>query len=319
MKILFAFCFLALFLLPGCEFWNLSDKDAQGLPDGDKDGVITDGDFVPDGDTQDGDVLDGDLPVDGDEESCVPTSHASSSCDSGDVYWYDSCGSREEKKEECDSCTCSENSCVNDDQYGFVCGSGDVYWQDCHGAIVGMKEECGCNSCAGGECQTSSSFSCSGGVCCDSATGLEWQETPTDGIMVWNTAKTYCQDLILDGSGWRLPNISELRSLIRKCGPIETGGACGVKDVCSPCGDATACLTISCHTDANCNPSSCTDDGGPTGCYSPEELSETCSWLSWSSSPSDDYLGFSAWCVHFYAGYVVAKSVYDRYSVRCVR
>ena len=68
MKVLFAFFLLVIVLLSGCEFWNLSDKDSQGLEDGDQDGLITDGDQPGDGDlTTDGDEpSDGDTPTDGD-------------------------------------------------------------------------------------------------------------------------------------------------------------------------------------------------------------------------------------------------------------
>ena len=54
-----------VFLLSGCEFWSLSDKDGQELPDGDLDGVVTDGDLP----LEDGDIPeDGDKTPDGDED-----------------------------------------------------------------------------------------------------------------------------------------------------------------------------------------------------------------------------------------------------------
>jgi hypothetical protein len=40
---------------------------------------------------------------------CVP--HSSYSCYSGDVYWYDSCGAKEEKKEACEI-GCENNTCI---------------------------------------------------------------------------------------------------------------------------------------------------------------------------------------------------------------
>lgn len=40
------------------------------------------------------------------------TNHASSSCNSGDVYWYDSCDNKQDKKEECGTGTCQGNICV---------------------------------------------------------------------------------------------------------------------------------------------------------------------------------------------------------------
>jgi len=165
--------------------------------------------------------------------------------------------------------------------------------------------------------EVTSYLSCTDGVCTDPATGFQWQQTPTGGTMTWDSAITHCDDLTLDGGGWRLPNISELRSLVRNCGPIETGGACGVKDVCTPCGDATVCLASSCYTSANCNPSSCADNGGPTGCYWPQQLSGTCSWF-WSSS-TYVYGTYYAWYVHFYGGSVYFSYKTDTSYARCVR
>jgi len=89
-----------------------------------------------------------------------------------------------------------------------------------------------CNICAEGySCYPDciDSFQCENGVCIDPATCFEWQETPTGGTMEWGNAITHCQNLSLSGMGWRLPNISELRSLVRNCGPIEMGEACGVR------------------------------------------------------------------------------------------
>ena len=40
------------------------------------------------------------------EDGCVPVSHASSTCDSGDIYWFDSCGYREEIKDHCAEQAC---------------------------------------------------------------------------------------------------------------------------------------------------------------------------------------------------------------------
>lgn len=51
----------------------------------------------------------------------------------------------------------------------------------------------------------------------DSQTKLEWQDSYKDDTVPslhWNSAITYCHDLKLDGDGWRLPNINELKSLI---------------------------------------------------------------------------------------------------------
>jgi len=54
----------------------------------------------------------------------------------------------------------------------------------------------------------------------DTDTQLEWQDDYSDNeesaikIAWWGEALTYCHNLNLDGNGWRLPNINELKSLI---------------------------------------------------------------------------------------------------------
>ncbi len=52
----------------------------------------------------------------------------------------------------------------------------------------------------------------SNNIIIDNTTRLQWQS----GIgksMVWDIAKTYCKDLNVDGSGWRLPSINELKTI----------------------------------------------------------------------------------------------------------
>jgi len=141
----------------------------------------------------------------------------------------------------------------------------------------------------------------------DSTSGLMWQVTSTVGTMNWSNAKSHCQGLGLDGhSDWRLPTISELRSLIRGCDDTETGGDCGVTD---------ECLDSSC-LDSPCD--GCSSGGGPAGgCYWPSEMEGTCSWY-WSSSAVAEYDN-SAWLVGFDLGNVVDFSVFHANLVRCVR
>ncbi len=57
------------------------------------------------------------------------------------------------------------------------------------------------------------------GVVIDNATGLQWQDDYTDNSGTiktanWADAATYCANLNLDGSGWRLPSKHELKSLV---------------------------------------------------------------------------------------------------------
>ncbi len=136
----------------------------------------------------------------------------------------------------------------------------------------------------------------------------EWQNPPAENAMPWQDAIDYCENLSLDGhDDWRLPSISELRSLIRGCAATETGGSCRVDD---------GCLSYDTCWDDPC--SGCDNGGGPAGgCYWPDEMEGPCSWY-WSSSPREDSGGL-AWVVAFGLASVFNDFVsYDR-LVRCVR
>ena len=59
------------------------------------------------------------------------------------------------------------------------------------------------------------------GTVYDTKTGLTWQQTaPTTGgddgtgRYTWSNAKMYCTNLGLNGSGWRLPTVKELLTLV---------------------------------------------------------------------------------------------------------
>jgi hypothetical protein len=54
------------------------------------------------------------------------------------------------------------------------------------------------------------------GTVTDTATGLMWQQDEA-GVMTWEAALTYCEDLVLPAAGhddWRLPNRNELQSIV---------------------------------------------------------------------------------------------------------
>ena len=207
-----------------------------------------------------------------------------------------------------------------------LCGIGEDKC-NCPGDCTGGCAGC----CAGGECKAgTSNGECgkSGAVCTncsatgkecqsqacvvpptwtDPTSGLTWQVTPTGGSMGWNKAKTHCANLSLDGGGWHLPTIGELRTLIRGCPATEAGGSCNIEE-----GD---CLAWGCWADS-CKGCS-TGDGPADGCYWPDSIIGPCSWY-WSSSPVEDLVGY-AWHVYFDLGYVGGHDVYHDLHVRCVR
>jgi hypothetical protein len=52
------------------------------------------------------------------------------------------------------------------------------------------------------------------GIVTDNTSALQWQDNAIGSIMGWEEAIAYCEGLDLDGTGWRLPNINELKMLI---------------------------------------------------------------------------------------------------------
>ena len=57
----------------------------------------------------------------------------------------------------------------------------------------------------------------SGNVVTNNHSQLQWQDDSVGSAKTWREAIDYCESLTLDGlSGWRLPNINELKSIINK-------------------------------------------------------------------------------------------------------
>jgi Protein of unknown function (DUF1566) len=57
-------------------------------------------------------------------------------------------------------------------------------------------------------------YTVANGTVYDTQTRLTWQQAfPTDRY-TWPAAKTYCEGLALDGTGWRVPSINELQTLV---------------------------------------------------------------------------------------------------------
>lgn len=197
-----------------------------------------------------------------------------------------------------------------------ICVQGTCCVPDC-GVI-----ECGDDGCVGSCGTCGNDEGCQNGQCVvntwtDSTSDLTWQVTPTGGSMNWFDAKAHCTGLSLDGGGWLLPTISELRTLIRGCPAIQTGGACQVTD---------SCLSSSCLGDGDsCN--GCPSADGPAdGCYWPVEMYGICGEY-WSSSSTGEGWGEDdfAWYVNFKGSNYGPSGVSFTYTdsnpifVRCVR
>jgi hypothetical protein len=149
----------------------------------------------------------------------------------------------------------------------------------------------------------------------DSTSSLMWENPPSEDDMNWDEATTYCEDLIISAyTDWRLPTIAEMRTLMRGCPTVETGGACNVTE-----GD---CLEGSCVDTSACHPSmtGCSEGDGPSpdGCYWPDEMLGSCETY-WTASVVADQSIPTAWEI-FYAdaGVSGSRKTYSQ-PVRCVR
>jgi len=247
----------------------------------------------------------GDMISTGDTELTCPNLCAGKEC--GDDGCGGSCGlCTTWPNSFCDSGTCN---CLEECE-GKECGD-DGCGQNCGTCSVGQ----GCNYM--GLCDD---FPDNGdGTITDMSTGLVWQKN-WGGEMKLGDAKTYCQynDAGLPGSGWHLPNISELRSLIRGCPSCEIGGDCGVLDLCPKCGVYQSCLTWSSCRDTTCDGCPMNSGPGANGCYWDEEMEGECD-MCWSSSILQD-TDKQAWYVLFKNGSVINGYISDhQYKVRCVR
>jgi len=143
----------------------------------------------------------------------------------------------------------------------------------------------------------------------DPSCDLCWQDPPQDAGVSWQAALDTCDGLSLGGADdWRLPTVSELRTLIRGCPATETGGECYVND---------ECLEWMCWSDP-CE--GCDSFGGPgdEGCYWDPGLEGICDRWYWSSSAYEDDDAY-AWGVYFYYAAVSTTDKTDSHGVRCVR
>jgi len=174
-------------------------------------------------------------------------------------------------------------------------------------------KECGDDGCEGscGECaagQTCQKGMCTAGTWTDQAWGLTWEKAPPSNCSDWNTAMGYCAGLDLDGGGWHVPTIGELRSLVRGCPTSEPGGACNISDA--------GCLSISCESEL-CGPGCSPGDGPAQGCYWPDEAEGPC-YKYWSSTPVTDNPS-ATWAIWFTKGSFDPDSTGNCGNVRCVR
>ncbi|MBO4698244.1 DUF1566 domain-containing protein [bacterium] len=239
----------------------------------------------------------------------------------------------DESRYDLSTCDLHESDTISDScsgqQYEFICVGSESYYcdhfarwvpdircKDCCLSSLGQcrenfsKEETDTNDTGNSdnlpECSPTSTTPCK-----DSSTSYIWSEK-AEKHMTWQTAKEYCRGLNTDkyggfSSGWHLPNINELRTLIQNCATTVNGGSCAVVDK----GNLSAgCLSSHCWSEKACE-----------GCYDSSveysKFGETS--VFWSSSTVSNHLE-RAWVVDFKYGAIddgACKATHQ--VVRCVR
>lgn len=167
-----------------------------------------------------------------------------------------------------------------------------------------------------GMCSTThGKFECKDGVCCDPATGLEWQQVQSAEPLTWEAAGSHCSGLSLQGGDWRLPNIAELMSLTRNCPKQQ---ACPVCDTA-----ATKCLDRACETNTACTQCESTNFNGiTTPTFWPDALGPIpgADPFVWSSTLAAGTIEKGAFYIHFSRGsFIHAFLVTGKGLARCVR
>lgn len=142
----------------------------------------------------------------------------------------------------------------------------------------------------------------------DSLRGLTWQAHPLERTMNLGMANERCERSTLLGfDDWRLPTISELRTLIRGCPATQTGGPCKVTD---------SCLSGKRCESKDCEGCRIYRGPGPDDAYWAPKLPGRVFWYWSDSGDTDRNLNFT---VDFFLGRILRHHPSDGGRVRCVR
>ena len=211
------------------------------------------------------------------------------------------------------STPCNPNPCTSISNSTGVCTvNGTGYTCGCQSGYNWNGSVCQSN---GGsslpECSSSSSTPCR-----DSSSGLTWSARASS-TMSWQNAVDYCSSYSEGGlSGWHLPNIDELKTLLI-ANRVTSNCAVSEANNCLSYSSCWSCSTCTQTGTQSSSGTSCSDWGTSysDGRYS--KFGEP-GWFWSSSTPSD--ITDTAWDVSFGNGYVNShnKTNYSRY-VRCVR
>jgi hypothetical protein len=197
-------------------------------------------------------------------------------------------------------------ACTSGGSGAQTCAADGSGWQPCECTSADADADADADTDAGADGNADADGDAGAGTWFDTTSGLLWESPRDTTNRNWDDAVAYCDGLALGGhDDWRLPTISELRSLIRGCPATVTGGPCGVTDTClgNPC-------WMSCGD--------CTMWGGPGdgGAYWPPGLRGAAGWC-WSSSSKADSTSLM-WYVDFSSGNVSISAKASTNDVLCV-
>ncbi len=230
-------------------------------------------------------------------ETCIKVDNFTKyACECRDTFTWN------ENDKKCQN-PCEPNPCAGIENSPEICVKEDEFTQyscKCYKNFIWNGTQC---TCMFPECSPTSNT-----PCVDSTSKLMWSSISSH-WMNWEEANEYCSNLSEgDFADWRLPTISELRTLIRNCPATEPGGSCKVSD---------SCLAFSCWSEEDC---SCVGIYDNEGYYS--KLGDNTDIALWSSSTfSDmpDYAWYIGWGSAFVYGWAKVDTS-DSYSpIRCVR
>lgn len=127
---------------------------------------------------------------------------------------------------------------------------------------------------------------------------IVWYEKAQKSVY-WEEAKIYCENLKEDNFfNWRLPTISELKTIVRNCPSIQNKEICKISE---------NCLHSNCLTSCSCSFDS-------SGIYS--IFSDTDRFWSSSELPNNKH---RVWSINFNNAGIVDVYKMEKNSVRCVR
>jgi len=206
---------------------------------------------------------------------CTCTSHASTGCWQGDVWWFDGCGEAEELSVEClfgcvgDQCTqcepdCSGRECGPDPLCGQPCGACGAHEQcEVNGTCVCVPDcvgrQCGADGC-GSSCGTcEAGFECRpegtcAPVCVPDCDGRACGDDGCDGTCGTCGAGEVC----VAATGVCAPEGCEPSCTGKECGDDGCGSVCGTCPGEGQCNAAGRC-ELPCQP--SCDDKECGDDG----------------------------------------------------------